>query len=79
MNAFNIKGTSSTLRSGPFGRSKSRHDGSIRDIKPIPGPISGYLMPGFIDAHVHVESSMLIPSEFARLAVTHMAGETHHQ
>ncbi|MEY4097594.1 MAG: adenine deaminase [Bacteroidota bacterium] len=30
-----------------------------------------YLMPGFIDAHVHVESSMLIPSSFARLAVTH--------
>lgn len=28
----------------------------------------GYIMPGFIDAHVHVESSMLIPSEFARLA-----------
>ncbi|MCH7402376.1 adenine deaminase [Belliella kenyensis] len=30
-----------------------------------------YLSPGFIDAHVHVESSMLIPSEFARLAVVH--------
>lgn len=30
-----------------------------------------YLMPGFIDAHVHIESSMLIPSEFARLAVVH--------
>lgn len=30
-----------------------------------------YLMPGFVDAHVHVESSMLIPSEFARLAVIH--------
>ncbi len=30
-----------------------------------------YLMPGFIDAHVHVESSMLVPSEFARLAVVH--------
>lgn len=30
-----------------------------------------YIMPGFIDAHVHVESSMLIPSEFARLAVVH--------
>ncbi|ASZ10804.1 adenine deaminase [Chitinophaga pendula] len=29
------------------------------------------LLPGFIDAHVHVESSMLIPSEFARLAVVH--------
>jgi adenine deaminase len=30
-----------------------------------------YILPGFIDAHVHVESSMLIPSEFARLAVVH--------
>ena len=30
-----------------------------------------YILPGFIDAHVHVESSMLIPSEFARLAVNH--------
>ena len=28
-------------------------------------------MPGFIDAHVHVESSMLVPSEFARAAVLH--------
>lgn len=30
-----------------------------------------YIMPGFIDAHVHIESSMLVPSEFARLAVVH--------
>ncbi|MEP6465071.1 MAG: adenine deaminase [Parafilimonas sp.] len=30
-----------------------------------------YLLPGFIDSHVHIESSMLIPSEFARLAVVH--------
>jgi len=30
-----------------------------------------YVMPGFIDSHVHVESSMLVPSEFARLAVVH--------
>lgn len=29
------------------------------------------ILPGFIDAHVHVESSMLVPSEFARLAVVH--------
>src|SRR6478735_3645979 len=33
--------------------------------------VQGYVMPGFIDSHVHIESSMLIPSEFARLAVTH--------
>lgn len=30
-----------------------------------------YITPGFIDGHVHIESSMLIPSEFARLAVVH--------
>jgi adenine deaminase len=30
-----------------------------------------FIVPGFIDAHVHVESSMLVPSEFARLAVVH--------
>lgn len=30
-----------------------------------------YILPGFVDSHVHVESSMLIPSEFARLASVH--------
>src|SRR3954467_4428951 len=30
-----------------------------------------FIVPGFIDAHVHIESSMLIPSEFARLSVVH--------
>lgn len=30
-----------------------------------------YLAPGFIDAHMHVESTMLPPSEFVRLAVPH--------
>ncbi len=34
-------------------------------------PTLPYLLPGFIDAHVHIESSMLIPAEFARIAVTH--------
>ncbi|MBL7728501.1 MAG: adenine deaminase, partial [Dinghuibacter sp.] len=32
---------------------------------------AGYLLPGFTDSHVHIESSMLVPSEFARLAVVH--------
>lgn len=30
-----------------------------------------YILPGFIDSHVHIESSMLVPAEFARLAVVH--------
>ena len=29
------------------------------------------IMPGFVDSHVHIESSMLTPTEFARLAVVH--------
>ncbi|MDD1624263.1 MAG: amidohydrolase family protein, partial [Methylococcaceae bacterium] len=32
---------------------------------------STYLLPGFIDAHVHIESSMLTPAEFARIACRH--------
>ncbi len=46
-------------------------DGRIVDIVELKGGVDGYLLPGFVDAHVHVESSMLLPSEFARLAVTH--------
>ncbi|MFN3999751.1 adenine deaminase [Algoriphagus sp.] len=47
-------------------------EGKILEIKKIqPEANLPFLMPGFIDAHVHVESSMLVPSEFARLAVVH--------
>ncbi|KAF0244029.1 MAG: hypothetical protein FD180_2877 [Planctomycetota bacterium] len=43
--------------------------GRIAAIEPYPQAPQRFIMPGFIDAHVHVESSMLVPSEFARLAV----------
>jgi adenine deaminase len=49
-------------------------DGIIHSIESIEYTLEAplpYLLPGFIDAHVHIESSMLIPSSFARLAVTH--------
>lgn len=48
-------------------------EGTIHEIKVLGDehPGSPYIMPGFIDAHVHIESSMLVPSEFARLAVMH--------
>ena len=32
---------------------------------------SYYILPGFIDSHVHIESSMMLPSEYARMAVEH--------
>ena len=46
-------------------------DGVISRIVRQPVAETYFLLPGFIDAHVHVESSMLVPSEFARLAVPH--------
>ena len=49
-------------------------DGHIKRIEASSEPINTalpYIMPGFIDSHVHIESSMLVPSEFARLAVLH--------
>jgi adenine deaminase len=44
---------------------------SIAKISSIRHEGEPYILPGFIDSHVHIESSMLIPSEFARLAVLH--------
>jgi adenine deaminase len=45
--------------------------GLIEKIEETPVTSVNYIMPGFIDSHVHVESSMLMPSEFARAAVSH--------
>ncbi len=52
----------------------SVENGKIKSITPIQhltSNIQHYILPGFVDSHVHVESSMLVPSEFARLAVVH--------
>lgn len=46
-------------------------DGQIQTIVQDQGQYSQYILPGFIDAHVHIESSMLVPTEFARLATVH--------
>lgn len=44
---------------------------SVEKISDEPKPDRPFITPGLVDAHVHIESSMLIPSEFARLAVVH--------
>jgi adenine deaminase len=49
-------------------------NGRIDSITPIEGEPADkqrYILPGFIDSHVHIESSMLVPCQFARLAVVH--------
>ena len=47
------------------------HNGIIENITPCDNAPNHFILPGFIDSHVHIESSMLIPSAFARLAVLH--------
>jgi len=46
-------------------------DGKIADIMKGDKIFATYIIPGFIDAHFHIESSMLTPSELARAAVIH--------
>ncbi len=46
-------------------------DGRIIKVENLEGQSDQFILPGFVDAHVHIESSMLVPSEFAKLAVVH--------
>ncbi|MVM38360.1 adenine deaminase [Spirosoma sp. HMF3257] len=48
-------------------------NGRINEIQRLgpERPDEPYVLPGFVDAHVHVESSLLTPPQFARLAVVH--------
>ena len=53
----------------------SVEDGFFKEIVPIvinddsELDISGIILPGFIDSHIHIESTMLTPAQFAKLAV----------
>lgn len=46
-------------------------NGIITQISAANHTIENYILPGFVDAHIHIESSMLVPSEFAKIAVLH--------
>jgi adenine deaminase len=46
-------------------------NGKIAAIVEKAHDVDHYILPGFVDAHIHIESSMLVPSEFARVAVKH--------
>jgi len=45
--------------------------GKIISIEEKPANNSVFIIPGFVDAHIHIESSMLLPTEFARHASVH--------
>ena len=46
-------------------------NGKILEIRATEHLQENFILPGFIDAHIHIESSMLVPSEFAKIAVKH--------
>ena len=71
-NSFEIKGQYiDIVGKRIFPAAISVDEGVISTIREIPAAPQDFILPGFIDSHVHIESSMLIPSAFARLAVIH--------
>lgn len=72
MEKFTVKGVLVMPRDRQmYGAVISIANGKIASIErddTVEGP---YILPGFVDSHIHIESSMLIPSQFARLAVKH--------
>ncbi|MFT5959249.1 MAG: adenine deaminase [Polaribacter sp.] len=46
-------------------------NGKILEIREANHHKENFILPGFVDAHIHIESSMLVPSEFAKIAVVH--------
>ena len=46
-------------------------NGKIKSIEEKDCEENHYILPGFVDAHIHIESSMLVPSEFAKIAFKH--------
>lgn len=71
-NSFEIKGQYiDIVGKRIFPAAISVQEGVISAIREIPAAPQQFILPGFIDSHVHIESSMLIPSAFARLAVIH--------
>ena len=72
MGSFSISGNIVDLVEGKiFPGLIHINNGVIQSIDNASSVDQVYILPGFIDAHVHVESSMVVPSEFARMAVVH--------
>ncbi|WP_316929022.1 amidohydrolase family protein [Nitritalea halalkaliphila] len=73
MNEFRLKGQLVDLhQESIYAAEIEVKNGRICRIQKLqPDSSLPFILPGFIDAHVHIESSMLIPTEFARMAVCH--------
>ncbi|MDC9723107.1 MAG: adenine deaminase [Urechidicola sp.] len=54
-----------------FSAEVSIENGRIKSVLEKEHSNKNFILPGFVNAHIHIESSMLVPSEFARIAVLH--------
>jgi adenine deaminase len=54
-----------------YGAEINIQNGIITCVKPVNHEFKGLILPGFIDAHIHIESSMLTPARFAEAVVPH--------
>lgn len=71
-NSFTLNGQIVDLvRSRIFPGQVTVNDGKIVEIQELDTADPHFILPGLIDAHIHIESSMLPPTEFARMAVCH--------
>ena len=72
LNSQSIQGLVDVLNRKIFPAAVTIRNGRIAAIEPTDeSNVRNYLLPGFVDAHIHIESSMLLPSQFARAAVIH--------
>ncbi len=72
MTSFSITGQFIDLfQKRTYPASVSIENGLVKEVTELPNAPEQYILPGFVDAHVHIESSMLVPTAFARLAVVH--------
>ena len=67
-----IEGNIVDVAAGRIFPGKVVHEnGRITKVEPVAGTFSGFLLPGFLDAHIHIDSSLLCPSRFAEAVVPH--------
>jgi len=57
------------INHGIFNGEIAIENGKIASIKHINEEVNGYIMPGLVDAHIHIESTLLTPAQFAPLAL----------
>ncbi len=72
MSSFNISGKLIDLfKRRIYPAEVTVTNGIIASINETETAGDQYLLPGFVDAHIHIESSMLVPTAFAQMAVVH--------